>query len=97
METITLTPQGLKAIIADAVAQGIRAYEASKSGEVSYRKGVELYGKWFVGAVDKGLIKGLKRGAKSNSKTVYQIADIEALRRKEIAQTTNIINTITHK
>ena len=40
METITLTQQTLKDIIADAVSQGIRAYEASKGGELSYRQAV---------------------------------------------------------
>lgn len=92
METITLTPQGLKDIIADAVSQGIRAYEASKGGELSYRQGVKIYGSWFVNAVDKGQIRGLRRGNKSNSKITYQTRDIEALRAKEIAETSNIIN-----
>ena len=91
MNTITLTHQALRDIIADAVSQGIRTYEASKCGEVSYSKGVELYGQWFVNAVAKDQIKGLRRGEKRNSKIVYQIADIEALRRKEIAETHNII------
>ena len=91
MNTITLTHQALADIIADAVSQGIRNYEASKCGEVSYRKGVELYGQWFVNAVANNRIKGLRRGAKSNSKIAYQITDIEALRRKEIAETHNII------
>ena len=44
METITLTPTALKDIIADAVSQGIRAYEASKGGEVSYRQAVIVPG-----------------------------------------------------
>lgn len=92
MDTITLTTQMLNDIIRTAVSQGIREYEASKGGEVSFRKGVQLYGQWFVDAVDKGLIRGLRRGAKSNSKIVYQIKDIEALRAKEIAETSRIIN-----
>lgn len=93
MNTITLTPQLLTDIIAEAVSQGIRAYEASKGGEISYRKGVQLYGKWFANAVEKDAIKGIRRGSKSNSKIVYQTKDIEALRAREIAETTNIINT----
>lgn len=92
MDTITLTPQMLSDIIRTAVSQGIRDYESSKAGEVSYRKGVQIYGQWFVDAVDKGLIRGLRRGAKSNSKIVYQISDIEAQRAKEIAETSRIIN-----
>lgn len=92
MDTITLTTQMLNDIIRTAVSQGIRDYEASKGGEVSFRKGVQLYGQWFVDAVDKGLIRGLRRGAKSNSKIVYQIKDIEAQRAKEIAETSKIIN-----
>lgn len=92
MDTITLTPQMLNDIIRTAVSQGIRDYEASKGGEVSFRKGVQLYGQWFVDAVDKGLIRGLRRGSKSNSKITYQVKDIEALRAKEIAETSNIIN-----
>ncbi len=92
MDTITLTTQMLNDIIRTAVSQGIRDYEASKGGEVSFRKGVQLYGQWFVDAVDKGLIRGLRRGAKSNSKIVYQIKDIEAQRAKEIAETSRIIN-----
>ena len=90
--TITLTAQTLRDIIADAVSQGIRAYEASKGGEVSYRKGVELYGQWFADAVAKGHIRGFRRGEKSNSKITYQTKDIEALRAKEIAETSKIIN-----
>lgn len=93
MRTITLTPQTLTEIIADAVAQGIRAYEASKGGEVSYRQGVKIYGQWFADAVDKGHLQGLRRGAATNSKIVYQVSDIEALRTKEIAMTSNILNT----
>jgi hypothetical protein len=93
MRTITLTHQTLTEIIADAVAQGIRAYEASKGGEVSYRQGVKIYGQWFVDAVAKGHLQGLRRGAAANSKIVYQVRDIEALRTKEIAITSNIINT----
>lgn len=92
MDTITLTPQMLNDIIRTAVSQGIRDYEASKGGEVSFRKGVQLYGQWFVDAVDKGLIRGLRRGVKSNSKITYQVKDIEALRAKEIAETSKIIN-----
>ena len=92
MDTITLTTQMLNDIIRTAVSQGIRDYEAGKSGEVSYRKGVQLYGQWFVDAVDKGLIRGLRRGEKSNSKITYQVKDIEALRAKEIAETSRIIN-----
>ena len=93
MRTITLTQQTLTEIIADAVAQGIRAYEASKGGEVSYRQGVKVYGQWFVDAVAKGNLQGLRRGAATNSKIVYQVKDIEALRTKEIALTSNILNT----
>jgi hypothetical protein len=92
MDTITLTPQMLSDIIRTAVSQGIRDYEASKGGEVSFRKGVQLYGQWFVDAVDKGLIRGLRRGEKSNSKITYQVKDIEAQRAKEIAETSKIIN-----
>lgn len=87
-----MTQQTLKEIIADAVSQGIRAYEASKGGEVSYRQGVKVYGTWFVDAVDRGHLRGLKRGAGRNSKIAYQVADIEALRAKEIAETSNIIS-----
>ena len=92
MDTITLTTQMLNDIIRTAVSQGIRDYEASKGGEVSFRKGVQLYGQWFVDTVDKGLIRGLRRGEKSNSKITYQVKDIEALRAKEIAETSRIIN-----
>ena len=92
MDTITLTPQMLNDIIRTAVSQGIRDYEAGKSGEVSYRKGVQIYGQWFVNAVEKGHLRGRRRGDKSNSKITYQVRDIEALRAKEIAETRNIIN-----
>jgi hypothetical protein len=88
-----MTYATLKEIIADAVAQGIRAYEASKGGEVSYRQGVRVYGQWFADAVAKGRLQGLRRGATTNSKIVYQVKDIEALRTKEIALTSNILNT----
>lgn len=91
MRTITLTHQALADIIADAVSQGIRTYEASKCGEISYRKAVSIYGQWFVDAEKKGLIRGIRRGDKANSKITYQVADIEALRRKEIATTSRII------
>ena len=87
MDTITLTPQMLNDIIRTAVSQGIRDYEAGKAGEVSYRKGVQIYGQWFVDAVEKGYIRGLRRGAKSNSKIAYQIKDIEAQRAKETTVT----------
>ena len=93
METITLTQQTLKAIIAAAVSQGIRAYEASKGGEVSYRQAVKIYGQWFVDAAAKGRIKGVRRGAATNSKITYQVRDIEAQRTKEAAATSNILNT----
>jgi hypothetical protein len=93
METITLTPTALKDIIADAVSQGIRAYEASKGGEVSYRQAVKIYGQWFVDAAAKGRIKGVRRGAASNSKITYQVRDIEAQRTREAAETSNILNT----
>jgi hypothetical protein len=92
MDTITLTPQMLNDIIASAVSQGIRQYEASKGGEVSYRQGVKQYGQWFVNAVDKGHIRGLRRGGSANSKITYQVKDIEALRAKEISETIRIIN-----
>ena len=95
MNTITLTQQTLQEIIANAVSQGIREYEAAKNGELSYRQGVKIYGQWFVNAVDKGHIRGLRRGAGKNSKITYQVKDIEALRTKEIAETSNIINTYT--
>lgn len=81
---MTFTQQALQMLIADAVAQGIRAYEAGKGGEVSYRQGVKLYGAWF----------GLRRGAGKNSKIVYQKTDIEALRTAEIAETSKILRTI---
>ena len=90
--TITLTPQALQDIIADAVSQGIRAYEASKGGEVSYRQAIKIYGQWFVDAAAKGRIKGVRRGASTNSKITYQVRDIEALRTKEAAETSNILN-----
>lgn len=93
MRTITLTHQALADIIADAVSQGIRTYELSKSGEISYRKAVSIYGQWFVDVEKQGLIRGLRRGDKANSKIVYQVADIEALRRAEIAKTSRIIQT----
>ena len=93
METITLTPTALKEIIADAVSQGIRAYEASKGGEVSYRQAVKIYGQWFVDAAAKGRVKGVRRGAATNSKITYQVRDIEAQRTKEAAETSNILNT----
>ena len=93
MRTITLTHQALADIISDAVSQGIRTYELSKSGEISYRKAVSIYGQWFVDVEKQGLIRGLRRGDKANSKIVYQVADIEALRRAEIAKTSRIIQT----
>jgi hypothetical protein len=93
MDTITLTPQMLTDLLATAVAQGIREYEASKGGELSHNQCEQRYGSWFINAVNKGDLKGLRRGAKRNSKIVYQVKDIEALRAKEIAQTSNIINT----
>lgn len=93
METITLTQQTLKDIIADAVSQGIRAYEASKGCEVSYRQAVKIYGQWFVDAAAKGHVKGVRRGAATNSKITYQVRDIEAQRTKEAAETSNILNT----
>lgn len=92
MDTITLTTQMLNDIIRTAVSQGIRDYEAGKGGEVSYRKGVQMYGKWFVDAVEKGHLRGRRRGDKSNSKITYQVKDIEALRAKEIAESSNIID-----
>lgn len=92
MKTITLTQQMLNDIIATAVAQGIRSYEASKGGEISYRKGVKVYGQWFADAVAKGNLRGLRRGDKSNSKITYQVRDIEALRAQEIAETSRVIN-----
>ena len=92
MDTITLTPQMLTDIIATAVSQGIREYEAGKGGEMSHNQCVMRYGSWFVNAVKKGDLKGIRRGEKRNSKIVYQVADIEALRAKEIAETSNIIN-----
>ena len=93
MRTITLTHQALADIIADAVQQGIRAYEAGKGGELSYRKAVSIYGQWFVEAERRGLIHGIRRGGKPNSKITYQVSDIEALRREEIAKTSRIIET----
>ena len=93
METITLTQQTLKDIIADAVSQGIRAYAASKGGEVSYRQAVKIYGQWFVDAAAKGRVKGVRRGAATNSKITYQVRDIEAQRTREAAETSNILNT----
>lgn len=93
MDTITLTQQMLTDIISTAVAQGIRSYEAGRNGEVSYRKGVQIYGQWFVNAVARGDLKGRRRGAGSNSKITYQVSDIEALRAREIAETSRIINT----
>ena len=60
---------------------------------MSFRQGVKVYGQWFVDAVAKGHICGLRRGATKNSKIVYQVKDIEALRAKEIAETSNIIHT----
>lgn len=92
MEAITLTPQMLNDIIRTAVSQGIRDYESSKGGEVSHNKAVQMYGSWFADAVDKGRLSGIRRGDKRNSKIVYQIRDIEALRAREIAETSNIIN-----
>ena len=93
MNTITLTPQMLSDIIKTAVSQGIREYEASKGGEVSHNKALQMYGSWFADAVKKDLLRGVRRGGKRNCKIVYQIKDIEALRAKEIAETSNIINT----
>ena len=81
-------------LIADAVAQGIRAYEAGKAGELSYRQAVKLYGTWFVDAVEKGHLSGLRRGAGKTSKIVFQTAEIEALRTAEIAETSKILHTI---
>lgn len=92
MDTITLTPQMLNDIIRTAVSQGIRDYESSKGGELSHSQAQKRYGQWFVNAVEKGHLHGLRRGGKSNSKITYQIKDIEALRAKEIAETSNIIN-----
>lgn len=91
MDTITLTPQMLSDIIKTAVSQGIREYEASKGGEVSHNKALQMYGSWFADAVSKNLIRGVRRGGKKNSKITYQVKDIEALRAKEIAETSNII------
>lgn len=92
MEAITLTPQMLNDIIRTAVSQGIRDYEATKGGEISHNKAVQKYGSWFVDAVEKGRLRGIRRGTKRNSKITYQVSDIEALRRREIAETSNIIN-----
>lgn len=92
MDAITLTPQMLNDIIRTAVSQGIRDYEASKGGEISHNKALQMYGTWFADAVARGRIKGIRRGDKRNSKIVYQVRDIEALRAKEIAETSNIIN-----
>lgn len=94
MKTMTFTPQALQMLIADAVAQGIRAYEAGKAGELSYRQAVKLYGTWFVDAVEKGHLSGLRRGAGKTSKIVFQAAEIEALRTAEIAETSKILHTI---
>ena len=91
MDTITLTPQMLSDIIRTAVTQGIRDYEACKGGEVSHNKAVQMYGSWFADAVKAEKIKGIRRGDKRNSKITYQVRDIEALRAKEIAETSKII------
>lgn len=91
---MSFTPQALQMLIADAVAQGIRAYEAGKAGELSYRQAVKIYGSWFVDAVAKGHLSGLRRGAGKTSKIVFQAAEIEALRTAEIAETSKLIHTI---
>ena len=41
--------------------------------------------KWYV--------KGVRRGAATNSKITYQVRDIEAQHTKEAAETSNILNT----
>ena len=44
-------------------------------------------------AAAKGHVKGVRRGATTNSKITYQVKDIEAQRTKEAAETSNILNT----
>lgn len=81
--------RAIEHIIEDAVRIGcVQTLEmlGVSAGEISQRKAIEMYGKWFKDAVADGRIlpiriEGGKRGAK-----IFRIQDICAVRVQEAAR-----------
>lgn len=56
------------------------------SGEISRRKAISIYGKYFVDAERKGRINPVRVGNGRNGKKVYRVVDILSLKAKDAAR-----------
>lgn len=56
------------------------------SGEISRRKAISIYGKYFVDAERQGRINPVRVGNGRNGKKVYRVVDILSLKAKDAAR-----------
>lgn len=70
-----------EALVQGAVVSTMRMLGVT-SGEVSYRKGSELYGKWFRDAVKAGRLTPIRVGERKESYSLIDILTLIASDRK---------------
>lgn len=54
--------------------------------DISYRKAVERYGKWFTDHYKAGRLQGKRKGTGANAKLHFSVAEIESLQSAEAVQ-----------
>lgn len=89
-----MNPQNLDKLIATAAELGatIALQRVGQiSGEISEREARRTYGMWFKRAVDEGRIQAHRTGMGTNSKKLYNVAQILALRASDEASAQLII------
>ena len=85
---MTLELYQLKTLLHEAAKLGAAEYAKSqrpKSDEISRNQAIKEFGAWFTENVDRGLIKGKRKGVHRNSPIMFSRAEIMAVRSAELA------------
>lgn len=80
----------ITAIAEEAVVRALTTLGIS-SGEISQRRARDIYGKWFVDAVNSGRITPCRVDNGRNGTKHYRVADILTVKANDLAQAEVII------
>jgi len=84
-----MNPQNLDKVIITAAQLGVALYlqqRGEDAGEISERQAVKVYGTWFRRAVEQGRIRPHFSGDSKNSKKLYNVPEILALKASDQVQ-----------
>lgn len=86
MGIITISTQELQTMLQETARTAVREILNEikpENDDISYRQGVERWGRWFRINYESGRIKGKRWGSGKNAKLHFSVKEIESLRSAE--------------